>query len=560
MRQTASAERAVNRGRVRKLAVGVVALGLGLGAFGFSSSLTATPRDDALVSASKTSPSSLGAKLAAENAAYQQAAALPSPRIPGAPRLPGRVVPAPKISANMSNLTVTPDQGIAGSPMTISGRGLKANTKVELTWSTAEDTWAAMVAPDTANFLGRLSNDDITVALKSVTTNSSGAFSVSMKAPNDWGGIHDIYAVVGGTAVAHGGFLIARWVKISPRSGPIGTPIHITYGGLGDLFYEGGFSLLWDNHYVGEGMSTWTRGTASFMIRAAGPVGRHTIQIGNAISYLYLNVPQSPIPYTIGKTVTFTTTANDGPPPASIDWPAKVTPSVSERTTLGDNGLGVKTSAKMRLSSSSGAVLSTVAVNVSKLPSNATAKLYFSTVVGNRVDCKSVCWSFVSIPLGTAQVNHGAFRTTITVPDGLGGWHAIQVIQKGKLTAEMPFYVHISLVGYTHVVKEGQKFTVHLKGVGWTQFDNAVAVDYDNSYLGYGCGFNSNGDVVLDLYATGGPGTHIIDIYPLLYTISPSFADTAYGMVPVLTYAKDEPSLALGYEPAAIRIAIKVIR
>ena len=51
-------------------------------------------------------------------------------------------------------------------------------------------------------------------------------------------------------------------------------------------------------------MANWTRGTAQVTIRAAGPVGKHVIQIGNAISYLYLNVPQSPIPYTNGAKVT----------------------------------------------------------------------------------------------------------------------------------------------------------------------------------------------------------------------------------------------------------------
>ena len=63
-------------------------------------------------------------------------------------------------------------------------------------------------------------------------------------------------------------------------------------------------------------MANWTRGVATATIRAAGPVGPHTIQIGNAISYLYLNVPQSPIPYTNGATVAFTsprTTARHRP-------------------------------------------------------------------------------------------------------------------------------------------------------------------------------------------------------------------------------------------------------
>ena len=102
------------------------------------------------------------------------------------------------------------------------------------------------------------------------------------------------------------------------------------------------------------------------------------------------------------------------------------------------------------------------------------------------------------------------------------------------------------------VVKEGQPFTIHLKGVGWTQLDNTVGVDYDNSYIGYGCGFNSNGDVLLHLHATGGPGTHLIDLYPMLYSLSPSFANTPYGMVPVLTYAQDEPGPGPRLPPAGV--------
>ena len=101
---------------------------------------------------------------------------------------------------------------------------------------------------------------------------------------------------------------------------------------------------------------------------------------------------------------------------------------------------------------------------------------------------------------------------------------------------------------------------MHLKGLGWTQLDNTIAVDYDNSYVGYGCGFNSNGDTVMNLVATGGPGTHLIDMYPLLYTQQPSYPNTPYGMVPVLTYAQDAPGLALGYQLGAIRLAITVVK
>ena len=462
----------------------------------------------------------------------------------------------------MGILQVNPDEGIAGTPMTISGSHLPANTNVELTWSTANATWLVQSQPDTVNYLGR-ADTEFAVVLETTSTDASGAFRVSLKAPQDWGGLHDIYAVVKGVEDAHGGFITLRTVTVTPRSGPVGTPITITYSGLGATLYTGGASLLWDNHYVGEMMANWTRGVARATIRAAGPVGKHTIQIGNAISYMYLNVPQSPIPYTNGAKVTFTVTQGAVAPAPSIDWPVDVAPTVSARTTLATSGLAVNTNVTAALASSIGPVDTNVALTASGLSTASPVSLVWSTVVGNRVDCASTCWAFASTPLGTASPVGGSLNTTITVPDGLGGWHVVQLMQNGQMVAQAPFYVEESVVGQgvsSLVVKEGQSFTIHLKGVGWTQLDNTVGVDYDNSYIGYGCGFNSNGDVLLHLNATGGPGVHLIDMYPMLYSLSPSFADTPYGMVPVLTYARDYPGLALGYHLPAIRLAITVIK
>ncbi|MGZ8694409.1 MAG: hypothetical protein ACXWYS_03115, partial [Gaiellaceae bacterium] len=209
-----------------------------------------------------------------------------------------------------------------------------------------------------------------------------------------------------------------------------------------------------------------------------------------------------------------------------------------------------------------GAVNSKVAVTASGLTPAAPVDLVWSTVVGNRVNCTGTCWSFVSVPLakGTAAPD-GTLSSNIKVPDGLGGWHVIQVMQNGQVKAQVAYFVKRSVVGISALkVKAGQPFTIHLKGVGWTQLDNTIAVNYDNSYVGYGCGFNSNGDVVLNLIASGAPGTHLIDMYPLLYTQQPSYANTPYGMVPVLTYAQDLPGLALGYQLPAIRLAIQVVK
>lgn len=488
--------------------------------------------------------------------------AVPVPAVPNVAPLPGPVAPAATPSQTMGNLQVTPVQGVTGTPVTIAGSGLKANTKYMLTWGTATVTWLLDPEPMTVNYMGRQTTP-LAVVLQNVTTDANGAFSVSLKAPDDWGGIHDIYAVNNGVEEAHGGYLITRSFTISPKSGPIGTPITVTYRGLASSLYGSGASLLYDNHYVGAMLANWTRGTATAVIRAVGPVGAHTLTIGDAVSFQYLNPQQSPLPWAKQFTKTFRVTKDNGAPRGYLDWPSKVDPTVSQRTTLDAIGGASTATAHMSLEKTSAAVNTSVQVTASGLTSNAPVNLQWASVVGNRVNCKGQCWDTVSIPLGQTTPSNGAVSTQITIPDGLGGWHVVQMVQGTKVVAQEPFFVKESIVGTgvsSLTVKEGQKFTVHLKGIGWTQLDNTRGVDYDNSYVGYGCGFNSQGDVVFNLHATGGPGTHLIDFYPVLYTTQPSFANTPNGMVPILTYARDFPGLALGYQLPAARLAITVVK
>jgi len=495
---------------------------------------------------------------------------LTSPAIPNVAPLPGPIEPTPTLPATPLSLSVTPATGIIGTPITVTGANLPDNSTLQIYWSTWNATWKVGADPSTVNYLGS-QDTPIVVLIGSVTTNSSGAFTLNYAAPQDFGGTHALYVVANGVALAEGSFTTLRTVTMTPTSGPIGTPITITYSGLGASQYTGGASLLWDNHYVGEMMADWTRGVATASIRATGPIGDHTIQIGNAISYLYLNVPQSPIPYTNGATQTFDTTADNGPPLATIDAPDAVQPTLKQITTLDEGGLGTaKSSVQTTSSLSSGTEGTNVTVAATDLASNAPVSLQWATVVGNRVNCASTCWAFSTSNLTTSTPTSDAFSTGISIPSPtLGGWHAIQVVQNNVVVGQIPFYVKESIVGYQTgentapttalTVTEGQQFSIHIEGIGWTQLDNTVAVDYDNSYVGYGCGFNSNGDVVLNLTATGAPGTHIIDLYPMLYSLSPSFANAPYGMVPLLTYAADDPALALGYQLGAFRFAITVV-
>lgn len=80
---------------------------------------------------------------------------------------------------------------------------------------------------------------------------------------------------------------------------------------------------------------------------------------------------------------------------------------------------------------------------------------------------------------------------------------------------------------------------MQIKRVGWTELDNTIAVTYDNSYLGYACGFNSQGDVTMHLVAYGEPGAHLIDLYPVVFKGHGAWPWNY--QIPMLTALDDHP-------------------
>ncbi len=498
------------------------------------------------------------------SAAQAVPGSVPAPVFPNGSASLGPPVGIGVPAASIKLLTTKPDVAVAGTDFAVSGRGLPASKNVLLTWSTANVNWQLDARPDSVDYLGRTATN-YNVQLAIAHTDATGAFNLTVKAPEDWGGLHDIYAVVDGVQVAKGGFLVARRATIEPKRGPIGTPITITYYGLGSKLYEGSASMTYDNKFAGQLTANWSRGVAVAHIRASGPVGKHVIVLTDSVTYSYLNIPQSPNPWATASKLTFTVTKDAGRPKPEIDWPVGVAPTMWSYTTVIPGATQAGSTAKGALSLATGPILTNVDVTASGLTPSQPVDLQWASVVGNRVNCTGTCWTTLNIPLGKATATaDGSLRTKIRVPDGLGGWHAVQLIQNGQVKAQLPFFVKRSFASAQPVsdltLRQGQHFTIHLKGLGWTQLDNTIAVDYDNAYIGYACGFNSQGDTVVNLTATGAPGTHLIDMYPLLYTQQPSYANTPYGMIPLLSYRTDLPGLALGYQLPAMRLAITVVK
>ena len=457
-------------------------------------------------------------------------------------------------------LKTSPERGPGGTNFTVTGEGLQPSTSIEFVWLTAGGSYKTELINNEVQYVDREWADQ-SIPLGPVTSDAQGKLSADFTAPDDFFGAHDIYALVDGKQAAKAGFWIERTFEISPHQGPVGTPIKVRVTGLGNRAYTSTGAIRYDNNYMGFVSATTTRGTAEFEIRAAGPVGDHVVMFDGASHAVpYLNIEQSPVAYIGSFRVPFRVTADNGAPANALEWPdaARVnTDPALARTTLGVAPVAADDAVQAVLSPGTGPINSTHTLEVSGLPAGTKVDLKWVNVSGNRVIGG---WDLTEEELGKATASAaGTVSTRITAPDTLGGWHAIRLVSGDKLLAEVPYFVERSIASVTpQRVKAGETFTVTVKGIGWTQLDNGVAIMYDNSYIGMACGFASNGDVTLLMTATGEPGTHLIDLYPMIYDGGQGKYPWQYNL-PMLTFATDHPSLGLGYRIPAMHLAIEVV-
>jgi hypothetical protein len=290
-------------------------------------------------------------------------------------------------------------------------------------------------------------------------------------------------------------------------------------------------------------------------------VGKHVIDINHgAKSVPYLNNQQSGTAHIPDHRFWFTVTEDAGPPAVLLDWPdaSRLIAASNILTRTASDGAPTAPGVTAVLEPASGPILSKPTLRAKGLPANAKVEAFWMTARGNRVGPRG--WHLEETQMQEATTDrNGVLETTLSIPDDLGGWHAVKLVQGDQVMTEIPYFIEHSVVGVTPMrVKAGETFTVQIKGVGWTELDNGVAVTYDNNFIGFACGFNSNGDVTMNLVATGSPGTHLIDLYPMIYQ-GHGLPPWGY-QTPILTYAQDFPGLVLGYKLPAIRLAIEVTK
>jgi hypothetical protein len=452
---------------------------------------------------------------------------------------------APRQSAAASLKTLTlkhpaAAKAVVGTEIDASADGLPPRTTVDVAWQTVKGGW---VVEDYFHFRGKKFSET-TTSIGQFATDADGRLTARFRIPEDYGGVHEVIVSDHGVPLAQGGVEVSQTFEMSPAQGPVGTPIELRVTGLGWRTMESTWVINWDNQEVGWVSATDTRGTAVARFRATGPVGEHHLRV--LTGYMgqgYLNHEQAPNAYLPRPAFTFRVTPGRVAPHAFAETYAKQPVPASE---------AVNEDGAISVTPTQGPVSSKAALAARGLPANTPVSIVWGTQEGSRVSGNGFAPKEVELAKLTIGAD-GRLDMPVTIPDDLGGRHSLSIRSGTTTLARTYFVIQTSVVSMSPMSgPPGTPVTIHLKGVGWTDYDNIYIATYDNGYMGYACGFNSQGDVVVNFTATGAPGTHLIDFYPGIYQ-GPEGMQQLYRL-PQLTYADDHP----GNHIPALRFAFEV--
>lgn len=489
-----------------------------------------------------------------------------------------------------STITVSPTAATAGSKISIGGQGYPPNTNLVIKWDTVNASYEVSGNPPQVTGLNATPWER---PLVSVETNALGSFSANLTVPQDYGNYYTLQAfTLNGTALpGKAYFTLSTSFAISPSSGPAGTAIEVTSTGLGTGLYSFCYFLYWDNSMVGYYSAISTRGTASFTIYASGTPGTYYVEAYGAYPGPgYLNPQQSPYPTPVFISE-FNITSGQSSGGLNLSSSTTIGSLAVLAAILAAGGLFVSVARiepqrRKTLTKSLAVVMVIIAIALSGVaaysaftptsPAGEVSYVPQATVVrpvisvpqnnatsGPRIsvspDIASVgqsvivsgagfapnqqvalSWStrkgsnvkgfkLVEEPLRNVTTDSsGSFLFSMEVPADLGGVHYISA---GNLTQDSNGTIFIQRTASINATQgpAGTVVAITMYGVGWTFNTNIAALDYDNSYIGFGCGFNSGGNITFYLTVTGAPGIHTIDVYPSIWWGT----STPYNKIPV---------------------------
>jgi hypothetical protein len=450
-------------------------------------------------------------------------------------------------------LTFAPVGAPVGTPVVARASHLAPNTRYALVWHTSRPHWRV----EDGNFLGIVA-PDTAETIASGVSRADGSLALHFEVPEDFGYLHDVELQADGAVAAHQGFTVIPKLTISPQSGPLGTPVTVTLTGIGYRFYESVWHLMYDGAQTGWLSAITTHGTARATIPATGAIGMHTLQALEGAAAPYLNEQQSPnyqplIPTVVAQHFRIVAGPPRLPPSAVAQSPARVLDPTPKDAP-----------AVLATDFLSGTVGSPVTLTGHAFAPQSTVSVEWQTVVGNHISGSG--WETEDRPLLDAETDrNGTFAARFRTPADLGGEHRIIVhAPGGALTNATTIYRIVPSVSALEpaIAGPGDPITIRVHGAGWTQTGNVYTVVIDNSYFGYACGFNSQGDITVKIRAPGQSGWHFVDLYPAIFNgklfgpgTPPQGSDVngSYFLLPMLNVA-DHPGERLPAFHLAFRV------
>ncbi|MFC7132431.1 MULTISPECIES: hypothetical protein [Salinibaculum] len=446
-----------------------------------------------------------------------------------------------------ATVVVSDEKGYVGNTITIRGRNLPANERLDVRWKSVQGEWGILEAHEVVGpqYAPR------TETIATVETDESGAFDESWTVFEDYGGDHRIELVTADEeVVGQTEFEIIPHFELENTTAALGESFTLRGYGIGPDIMVNNYPVVWDNGYVGFVTGVVNRGTATADIRAVGPPGTHVIQVWRShlgIPFLQ-NDTQSPYgEVSDGRKRVWQVEVTEPDEPPETAW---MDPLFEERPIdIHYTELDEETDASLDITPEYGQPGTTAIITGTDFPAYEEVNLHWYRYDGHEPQGKrappdhSISPQLKPDVLPTLTTDSdGQFQTEVTIPKDVGSTHPIAAAIGGREVAVTGFMMQPAIETFSPTSGPvGTEIEIELTGVGWTNYETTPLFVYDNDMLGYSCALSGpeRNKLRTVLRATGEPGWHFIDVYPGLFNTKED--DPDYELKPHLSYLDNHP-------------------
>lgn len=430
-----------------------------------------------------------------------------------------------------------------GDDLTLHGRDLPAETSVTVVWHTVDGSWAVLEANEVVGPQYSPRTETLTTA----TTDEDGRFDETVTVPEDYGSSHTVELRDGdGTTLARDDVEVLPRFELLNDEAPLGDFFVVRGHGIGPNPVRNNYQIAWDNGMVGILTGVQNHGTATARIRAVGPVGTHDLRVWRSyrgFPFLQANTQSTWGPVGGDRQSDWQVTVT---PPASEPTPAWTEDQVDERPLpvhypdLDDPA----NDAVLEITPTSGTPGTQAVVQGWNFPADEAVDLVWHRHAGKRLEGTVITPEPKPDLLPTVRTDaDGSFQVDVEIPTDRGASRPITAEVGGESIAITGFVLQPEIREFSPTSgPKGTEIDIAIGAIGWTLYENAHFLVYDNRMLGYFCGNCDDGDdgvVHLSINATGEPGYHFIDVYPTIFQTKSD--DAGFECKPHLSYLDNHP-------------------